>query len=188
MITKTKRNTLTLISINPKNPHEVNEEFCPVYLPLREGNSSITGYSAPLREELHSIGKVLTGICSPGSLTSKRMAFILWVMLLTEVFFKLPLEFCQLYTTTSSSLSVAPSPHTTTPKMIKSGRNSSAENHGFNEQNIPQLFNAKCLIINQRSVSLSSTGLRGRQKCFATISELSLEQVPTCLPTTDFLV
>lgn len=68
------------------------------------------------------------------------MAFILRVMLLTEVFFKLPLEFCQLYTTTSSSLSVTPSPHTTTPEMIKSGRNSSAENHGFNEQNIPQLL------------------------------------------------
>lgn len=71
--------------------------------------------------------------------------------------------------------------------MIKSGRNSSAENHGFNEQNIPQLFNAKCLIINWRSVSLSFTGLRGRQKCFATIPELSLERVPTCLLTDRFL-
>ena len=187
MITKTKRNTLTLISINPKNPHEVNEELCPVYLPLLR-RKQFHLYSAPLSEELHSIGKVLTGICSPGSLTSKRMAFILPVMLLTKVFLKLPLEFCQLYTTTSFSLSIPPSPRTTTPKMIKSGRNSSAENQGFNEQNIPQLFNAKCLIINWRSVSLSFTGLRGRQKCFATIPELSLERVPTCLLTTDFLV
>ena len=72
--------------------------------------------------------------------------------------------------------------------MLKSGRNNSAKNHGFNEQNIPQPFHAKCLIINQRSVSLSFTGLRGRQKPFTIIFRLSLELFPTYLLMTDFLV
>lgn len=49
---------------------------------------------------------------------------------------------------------------------------------------ISQLF-IKCLIINWRSVSLSFTGLRGRQKCF-TIPELSLGD-SHCLLTDRFL-